>query len=350
MSTEFYHVAIDLFLLRWFPYMQSEDHSSAIQETLLKGSYVMLHVGTGPSHGTEQSASPLVVAEDRSRFDLSDDIWIEKLDVEFAKHIQMACEPPHYNIPSDPYDRHLYALVRRVPDVERSRYEGMEELFAVAALSRLVHPTSIGSRYCAWVFHHGLKDSSIQAIQFVGLSPDVILDQNNRRDWLSVEDGELLRKFMQWLPSGKSMRERVHRAYWYHEYAMRSYYLDARLQLVVAAFEALINTRDRANARQFRVRVGQLAAEFRIPLTEGELRRAFELRSKLVHGEKFLFGLESILPGSEQRVLCGKLESLLRMTIRTCLLDDTFAAHFHDRAAVDDRWPPPATPNSKIGN
>lgn len=82
----------------------------------------MLHIGAGPSLA-DQNPSPLIVADGRRRFDLSGDIWIERLDEELAKHIQTACEPSHYNIDNFTYDRHLYAFVRRVPDVERGRYE-----------------------------------------------------------------------------------------------------------------------------------------------------------------------------------------------------------------------------------
>lgn len=218
----------------------------------------------------------------------------------------------------------------------------------MAALSRLIHPTSVGSRYCALVHHFGLNDSAIQAIQFTGVSPDVFLDQDNRRDWLSVEDGESLRKLMRWVPSGRTMFDRVHRAYWYHEYAMRSYHLDARWPLVVSGFEALVNTRSQGVKRQFCFRVGRLAAEFNVPLTERELGRAYDLRSKLVHAENFLFGLDSILPRGQHNALYGKLESLLRLTIKKCLLDDNFAAHFRDRAAVEARWPLPQQSKRKM--
>lgn len=328
--------------------MPSQPQSGAIQvgTPLPKACYVILHIGVGPSLA-DQSPSPLVVTDARSRFDLSGDIWIERLDEELAKHIQTACEPSHHNIDKHPYDRHLYAFVRRVPDVEKGRYEGMGELFAVAALSRLIHPTSVGSRYCALVHHFGLGDSAIQAIQFAGVSPDVFLDQNNRRDWLSVEDGKFLRKLMRWVPSDKPMHGRIHRAYWYHEYAMRSYHLDARWPLIVSGFEALMNTGNPSVTRQFRFRVGRLAAEFNVPLTERELGRAYDLRSKLVHAENFLFGLDSIMPRSQHNALYGKLESLLRVTIKTCLLDDSFAAHFRDRAAVEARWPLPKPPKRK---
>ena len=108
------------------------------------------------------------------------------------------------------------------------------------------------------------------------MSPDVTL-VTNLRDWLSVEDGEGLRKLMPWL--SKKMHERVHRAYWNHEYAMRSYYLDARWPLVVSGLEALISIGEDDPSWQFRDRARQLASEFKIDLTDYDLRVAYRLRS-----------------------------------------------------------------------
>lgn len=154
--------------------------------------YVMLHIGVGPSSAEERSAARLVVSDTTKRFSMRDDIWIERLDKELATNIQKACESPHFNIGTVEQDRHLCALVRQAPPIETSPHEGMTELFATAALSRLINPTSIGDRYCAKVFHFGLRDSAIQAIQFRGISPDVMISQKHR-DWLSVEDAEYLR-------------------------------------------------------------------------------------------------------------------------------------------------------------
>jgi hypothetical protein len=110
--------------------------------------YAMLHIGTVlPDQTVEWKRCPPVVVEGSNSFVLNDDFWIEKLDEELAIHIQQACDPPHYRINNDPTDRHLYALLRRVAEVEASQYEGMDELHAVVALSRLIHPTSTGDRY-----------------------------------------------------------------------------------------------------------------------------------------------------------------------------------------------------------
>jgi hypothetical protein len=68
-------------------------------------------------------------------------------------------------------------------------------------------------------------------------------------------------------------------------------------------------------------------------------RRAYRLRSKLVHAESLLFGLETVLPKQDQIDLYEKLESLLRTTIRRCLLDENFGDFFCDNAAVQNRWP-----------
>jgi hypothetical protein len=311
-------------------------------EPLPQGCYVILHTSTGPSYLEEKNNTPLIVSGG-DRFVLSADFWIERLEEQLAKHIQRACDPPNYNIDSVEQDRHLYAFVRRVADNEKYQYEGLDELFALIALSRLIHPTSVGSRYCAKVFHFGMEKSPIQAIQYKGVSPDAFLS-NKHLDWLSVDDAEDLRQILPWLSKDKSMHTRIHRAYWNHEYAMRSLYLDMRWILVVSGLEALITVGEKNSSWQFRDRVRQLAGEFQIDLTDTDLHNAWRLRSKLVHAESFLDGLGTILPKNQHSDLYQKLESLLRTTLRRCLLDEKFADNFRDDAGVEARWPSNAKP------
>ena len=305
---------------------------------LPKGCYALLHIGTGPSGIEQKSDSPLVVTDVAKRFVLSDEIWLERLDEQLAKNIQKACEPPHYNIDSEGRDRHLYAFVRQIPDVEKSRYEGMSELFAVVALSRLIHPTSTGDRYCARVFHFGVRGSPIQAIQWMGISPDVFLGKG-LRDWLSLQDGEDLRKLMPWVSKDKPMHKRIHRAYWYHEYAVRSYYLDARWTLVVSGLEALVSTGTHELTEKFVSRLSQIARELQIDFTDDELKLAYKLRSKLSHAESFLYDLVAILPKEQQHELYDRMESLLRRVLKRSLLDEEFGNFFRDDATVEARWP-----------
>jgi hypothetical protein len=304
------------------------------------GCYVILHVGNAPSRGMERHHSPLVVQDGSTPFKLDDDIWIERLDAQLAIRIQEACEPRHYNFTSNsiPYNKHIYAFVRRIPGVDGGKNEAVTQLMATVALSRLIHPTSTGDRYCASVFHLGSEDSPIQAIQKRGVCPDVFPGGKNQ-DWLSVEDAEALRRLMPWLSKNKTMHRRVHRAFWNHEYAMRSYYLDVRWIFAVSGLEALTSVGKDNLARQFCDRVRRLAVKFKIDLTVDDLQRAYTLRSKLVHAENFLFGLETVLPQTQHTDLYEKVESVLRATVRHCLLDESFGDFFRDDAAVKARWP-----------
>jgi hypothetical protein len=68
-------------------------------------------------------------------------------------------------------------------------------------------------------------------------------------------------------------------------------------------------------SKQFRERVHQPASYFAIPLTLDELKKAYCLRSKLVHAEGFLHGLGNVLPTNQHNPLCDKWESVLRQTV-----------------------------------
>ena len=306
---------------------------------LPRGCYVFLHVGLGPSREQEANGDGLLV-DDGERFHLREDIWIERLDESTSTNIQRACEPPHYDLDKVIRDRQLYAFVMQIPSPQRTRYDGLQILRSVISLSRLVKPTSTGDRYCAQVMHFGLRDSQVLSIEFRGVSLDVTLGPNSR-DWLTRRDGEELRRLMPWASEDKKMHERVHRAYWNHEYAMRSNTVDIRWMFVVEGLDALINTGRAKCEYQFRIRVKKLADYLRIfstPITPEELTKAYKIRSKLVHTEKFLYGLDEILPCIEHNALYEKLEAVLRITVRTALLDETFGNSFETEASVASRW------------
>ena len=300
-----------------------------------RGCYVVLHIRPGPPYPGPKTA-PQIAAD--ARFDLAGDLWIERLDTEFAKRIQRACEPANHKIYNDVWDRHLYAFVREAPANEVTRYEGVIPLLTVIALSRLVRPTSTGDRYCANVMPYPGSDPPIQAVQMHGVCPDVFPGDTSR-DWLSPDDGAELRQLMSWVSEKKEMQKRVHRAFWNHEQAMRTYYLDPRWNLIVSGFEALLNVDLSDSRRQFVRRVGKLATEFGAALSEAELTHAYTLRSKLAHAQGFLFDLHAVLPPDKHRALYDKLELLLRATVKKCLLDDAFAQNFASDASVKARWP-----------
>jgi hypothetical protein len=307
-----------------------------------RGCYVVLHIRPGPPY-PDPNTAPQIAAD--ARFELSDDTWIERLDTEFAKLIQGACEPANHNIYNDVRDRHLYAFVREVREGEAVRApgtvpkgEGIVPLLTAIALSRLVRPTSTGDRYCASILPHVSSDPAIQALQMSGACPDVFLGDTSR-DWLSPDDGVELRLLMPWVSQDKKMLQRVHRAFWNHEQAMRTYYLDLRWNLIVSGFEALVNVDRKDSKAQFKRRVGKLATEFGVALSEPELDDAYAVRSKLAHGQGFLFGLHAVLPPEKHRPLYDKLESLLRAVLKKCLLDEVFGRNFADDTAVKANWP-----------
>ena len=72
---------------------------------LPRGCYVVLHVGRGPS--SYQEANDGLIVQDGERFQLRDNVWIERLDKSTAKNIQQACEPAHYRINRDIWDRQI---------------------------------------------------------------------------------------------------------------------------------------------------------------------------------------------------------------------------------------------------
>lgn len=303
-------------------------------QSLVNGCYVVLHIRPGPPY-PDPDTTPQIAAD--ARFELSDSIWIERLDTEFAEHVQRACEPAHYKIDSPVHDRHLYAFIREIPKNETVRNDGLLDLLTVIALSRFIRPTSTGERYCAKVLPHREPDPPIEGLRLTGVCPDAFLGDNSR-DWLSPEDGLELRKLMPWVSIHKKMHNRVHRAYWNHEQAMRTYYLDARWNLVVSGLEALITVERNDVRKQFVNRVRKLAIEFGVDLTEIELHSAYTVRSGLAHAQNFLYGLHTVLPPSEHRPLYDKLETLLRMTVKRSFLDETFGQHFANDAAVKTKW------------
>jgi hypothetical protein len=305
--------------------------------------YVILHIRAGPPY--PDTNAPQIAAD--APFQLSSDIWIERLDQELAINIQRACEPANHRIDNHVWDRHLYAFVRREPEEERRqrrqpgtvvRDEGILPLFTVLALSRLVHPTTTGNRYCAKIYPTPETDPPIQALTMVGASPDVTVGDISH-DWLSPSHGDELRQLMPWVPETRPMLKRVHRAFWRHEAAARTYFLDSRFPAVVAGLEALITVEKYKNGARFVRRVGKLAGEFGISLSETELKQAYELRSELSHGRSFLHDLHMVLPADEQLPLYNKLESLLRGAVRRCLLDARFGARFEDDQSVLREYP-----------
>jgi hypothetical protein len=289
-------------------------------------------------------APELISVANSERFELTDNIWIERLDEELTEMIRHACQPPQHNIPDYPSFSHRYAFVSPMADRENAPYEGMKNLLGAIALSRLVHPTSTGLRYCVRIHNMNVPEHRrIEVITYQGISPDIVTAPDIR-DWLTEADALEVRKLMVWLPESNLMHRRTYHAYWNHEYTMRLAQLDIRWIFVVSGLEALISIGESDLKRQFKYRVFQLADKFGIQLTDDELERAYKVRSKLAHAESFLSALHTLIPPLEQNDLYERMERLLRVTVKRCLLDKQFGDIFTDGNTVEAHWPLPPIP------
>jgi len=277
----------------------------------------------------------------RERYKLSDDIWIEQLDASLAKMIVEACNPTNFQTPIVEQQGNIYAFVRRtvLPGLFND-FGGMEELASVVALSRLVQPTTTGLRYAARMSLLNGTAKQILAYQPHGISPDVFLSKNNRRDWLTKADAARIQPLMPLILRRPPLPGRVHNAYWHHEYAMRTYYVDHRWVFVSTGLEALMNTNPYQGRKKFVSKVRRLAQMEGMVFSDVELERAYDLRSGLVHGQQFLSDQSNRLSDSEYS-LYDNLEETLRRVLLHAFEDRNFAACFNDPQSIDRLLPYP---------
>jgi len=98
--------------------------------------------------------------------------------------------------------------------------------------------------------------------QITGISIDACLSTAHKRDWLTEADAGVLKDLMvQSAIPASAFPARVSRAFWYYEYAIRTYYADLRWTLICTALEALVHTGKHDSTRHFRKRVPLLASE-----------------------------------------------------------------------------------------
>jgi hypothetical protein len=281
------------------------------------------------------------------KFELSPHIWIERLDASVAKQIAEACSPRNFDVPIHEQQGHTYAFVRksRLPGLFHD-FGGIEELGATIALSRLIRPTTMGLRWAARVSMVNGVVKQILAFQPRGIVVDAFCSKAIERDWLTQEDGDHLKRLMGYITTRESMHKRVHNAYWHHEYAIRTYYVDHRWVFVCTGLEALVHSSGTGTTGQFISRVAELAKREGINFTGDELATAYSLRSELVHGGQFLSDQQARLT-AEQIDLYDRLEETLRRVLLKAFENRSFAANFADPASIDAFMPMPSARKRK---
>ncbi len=299
---------------------------------------VILHFAGNPTKDSEAASASPPIAE---RYYLSDQIWIERLNASVAKTIALACGPANYNAPAIEPESHLYAFVRksRLPGFF-SDFGGTEQLGAVVSLSRLVHPTTTGLRYAARASLVNGEVRRVQAQQPRGVSVDVFWSEGSRRNWLTIENAHRLKALMSYILERRPLPKRIHIAYWHHEYAVRTYYVDHRWVLIFTGLDALTNIDLYQGKKKFVSRVKRIADTVGVPLSEAELERAHDLRSNLVHGQHFLYDFGQPLSKGDVE-LYDKIEETLRRALLKAFEDPSFASNFLDERSIGAFLPYP---------
>jgi hypothetical protein len=273
------------------------------------------------------------------RIDLSEQIWIGRLDSGLAKSIMDTCEPKTLGI--DPIIRQfsqLYTFVRELPQTsDPYHWDHDNQLSGTVALSRLVHPTSTGFAYAARIGYDTDGVKQIFPAQIIGISREGFLSSHRTRDWLTRAEAVQLREIVPAL--GETLPRRVHSALWYHEYAVRTYYLDYRWILVCTGLEALVHTDWKESKKQFSRRVTALASEIGISLSPSEASEAWELRSGLAHGASFLVAGTDSAQSASHIQLYDKLEDILRTAVLRGIRDQSFRSVLSDDDQIRRRWP-----------
>jgi hypothetical protein len=187
------------------------------------------------------------------RFTLADDLWVGKIESNAARIVLDLVEPPAYGMPKlIGHSAQLYAFVReRAGSADVYRWDEESRLQTCIALCRLVHPTSISLRYAARIRYN--SDSSISdayPADIRGVGVDTFLPERIERDWLTESDAARLKIILANL-AASPLPNRVSRALWYHEYAVRTYYVEVRWTLVCTALEALVHTDRQRSTKQF---------------------------------------------------------------------------------------------------
>lgn len=269
------------------------------------------------------------------RFQIADDLWIDPLSDDLAKQVFDSCEPPGRFVhkPPRPFQQ-LYAFVREhAPPDPAYEWDSDKRLLNCVALSRLVHPTTISFRYAARIVYSSNGElHEIVPGPVSGHGAEVSRVDEASRDWLITAEFEALGDLVQ-LYSAAHLPPRISRAFWYHEYAARTFYADVRCTLVCTALEALVHTDRLGSTQQFSVRVSRLAAELGIDLSRDDAEVGYDMRSALSHGQ----GLPEFT--GEDRRLYGIMEITLQRGLVRAIRDRDFAEVFLTPERIRDRWP-----------
>ncbi|HLC42251.1 MAG TPA: hypothetical protein VJO34_11620 [Methylomirabilota bacterium] len=265
--------------------------------------------------------------------ELGRDVRLERFPQPLARKIMESCE--RQGDTGTQSGEHLYTFVRQSPPGgSRDRWDPDHHLQACVAISRLVRPTSIGFKYSARLrFNDHGQLLSITPVWNGHLPTQASVVLSDHGDWLSEADvtalGELWREI-----DLSAIPDRLRRALWLFEYALRTPAMSVRWILMAAGIEALMTTQTERAATQFAGRFCALAYTFAGLIVPRETAfRAYAQRVMIPH-DAVLGDL-----AKEDRKLYVVLEAVLQTTLRACLADEEKQEWFSSADAVDREWP-----------
>jgi hypothetical protein len=241
-----------------------------------------------------------------------------------------ACRPRGQSFDPVPQFGQLYALWNDDPaDPSEFSWDPDQSLATAVALSRLIHPTSIGFEYSARVIFG--SDNRIKQIipgPVSGLLAHAYVTPTAPRNWLTDNDVSVLRSLLaSFHVVSADLPPRVQRALWNHEYAFTVQWIEVRWTVVATALESLVHTDRRQSTKQFIDRVTALANRVGVSFSPGDAGRAYDLRSSLAHGQGLGTGDDATT------ALYCRMEEVLRASVRLAIQD----AAFRDIFRIDDQ-------------
>ncbi len=267
------------------------------------------------------------------RFEIADGVFIVRIGGEMTRRISRGVNAGAIEdgVPE------TYTFVRE-RDSDDGTWDRDGILRLVIALSRLVHPTSVGLEQSA-VLTGRITDDPARIIvipgPISGPAAAAYITDADQRNWLTERDATQLRELLESYQA-RPLPARVRRALWFHEFAACTMDGAVRWALFVTGIEALINVAFDKIAKQFTVRSMGIATECGVPFTKRQATRTYSMRSRVDHGSA------TSLPPDELDLLVAT-EHVLRTAIRKVILDESFAALFQNDATIEQRWPVPLT-------
>jgi hypothetical protein len=153
---------------------------------------VVLHTNGGVFRENAQML-PVSFPPVKDKIEMGQGLWMGRLDADLAKSLMDTCETRVLGVPA-PVRQYaqMYAYVRELhPGTEIHRWDDDHRLSRLVAMSRLVHPTTVGFRYAGRVRQND-DGLAIVPAQVLGISPDVYLSPTHTRDWLTVPEAHLV--------------------------------------------------------------------------------------------------------------------------------------------------------------